>query len=95
MLKVIARMEVVPGKCDFFIKNLAELALKAERCKGCCAYEPVMSREEKNVFFIIEEWVNDEFFKAHFEESFMKDFERNCKEALLAEVKVSVCDGIM
>ena len=54
-----------------------------------------MSREEKNVFFIIEEWVNDEFFKAHFEESFMKDFEKNCKEVLLDEVKVSVCDSIM
>ncbi len=95
MFKVIARMEVVPEKRDFFIKNLAELSLKAERCKGCCAYEPVMSREEKNVFFIIEEWVNDELFKVHFEEPFMKDFDKNCKGVLLNEVKVSICDSIM
>lgn len=95
MFKVIARIEVMPDECDFFIKNLAELALKAERCKGCCAYEPVISREEKNVFFLIEEWINDEFFEAHFEEPFMKKFEENCKGILLNEIKVSVCDSII
>lgn len=95
MFKVIAKMEVAPDKCDDFMKNIAELALKAERCGGCYLYEPVRSCEEKNIFMIIEEWENNEMFEAHFKEPFIKKFESNCNGMFIKEIKTCVYDKIL
>lgn len=92
MFKVLAKTMTLPGKSEEFKKNITELAPKTRAYPGCVSYQVLQSKEDEDVFWMVEEWDNEEAFAAHFNEPFTKEFEKTLEGVVTGDVEPYVCD---
>ena len=65
MIVIMARAEVMPDKVEEYICLAKELECASRREEGCIAYTLHRSRDNPNVFVVIEQWKDSQAIEAH------------------------------
>jgi len=67
MVKLIARIDVKPGREELVSAALRDLAVPSRAEAGCVQYVPCRSREDATKLLVLEEWASQEALDAHLE----------------------------
>ena len=94
MFRVLAKMEVVPGKSEIFRENILKLAPKTKAYPGCMEYEVLQSSEDENIFWMCETWKDEQSFQEHFSADFTQEFEASLAGVAAKEVEPYICKVI-
>ncbi|NNN12047.1 MAG: antibiotic biosynthesis monooxygenase [Acidimicrobiaceae bacterium] len=94
MITVIARWVADEGKDGELESLLGQLAVASRSEKGCIAYQPLRHKEEKNVFAICEQYVDEDAFEDHKNSSHFQELVIARALPLLAERQVDVFSNI-
>lgn len=90
MLAVIARMKVLEGKTEDFVKVMKELTENVRgKEKGCLQYELYRAKED-NTFVVVERYADKEAIGVHNETSYFADAMTKLKGCLAARAQVEV-----
>lgn len=91
MFRVLAKMEVLPGKSGEFRKNILKLAPQTIEYPGCLSYEVLQSNENENIFWMCETWEDEQHFQEHFSADFTKEFEKTLEGVAAKDVEPYIC----
>lgn len=94
MFRVLAKMEVVPGKSEVFRENILKLAPQTKAYPGCLSYEVLQSTENENIFWMCETWEDEKCFQEHFSADFTKEFEASLEGVAAKDVEPYICKVI-
>jgi len=74
MAKSIAKIKVKAECVAAFQQAVAELAIPTRKEAGCVFYELYQMKDEKEVFFFMEEWKSEDDLKQHLSSPHVKAF---------------------
>lgn len=88
MITIIARFDVKADCVDKFIRCACECARNSRRESGNLSYKVFSSRDEKNKFTFIEEWVNDKAIDLHGKTTHFTEFISNISSLTIGEPEI-------
>ena len=71
---IAAKVKIKTDRVEDFLKGAEELAAVIRKEKALKFQEIYRDTKAKDTFYFVEEWENDEAFKAHFEKEYCVKF---------------------
>ena len=95
MGKLLAHICVKDGMCKDFIKYATAVKEHAVQEAGCLLYEVYQLADNKNEFYLLEEWRSEEYFIRHLASSHARAFENRVKEIQAEELQPILWEKIV
>lgn len=95
MIQTISKITINPEQTNQFIKLFHEMVEPTKNEDGYILYELYQDNTESNVFFVLEQWTNQESFDNHLSSAhFLKVIPR-MKELMIDETALNITSKII
>jgi quinol monooxygenase YgiN len=76
---MVAKITVQKGREEEFIAHAEAISQSARKDAGCLFYEVFQMTEERNVFYLVEQWQSEMYFNRHLATAASRRFEQQVK----------------
>lgn len=92
MVVLIAKNTVIQGKQQAFVKIAKEMLVHTRKESGCIAYDLVTDRQNEQVFYFIEKYVDEKALETHRASTYFQTLVPQLAELREKASEVSTCD---
>lgn len=94
MVVLIAKNTVIQGKQQEFLKIAKEMIVHTRKESGCASYDLVADRQNDQVFYFIEKYVDNQALEAHRASVYFQTLVPQLAELREKASEVSTCDSV-